>query len=252
MSLQPSNPVVAIIPARLGSTRFPRKLLASATGRPLVQHVREAALRARTLSRVVVATDSEEIAAAVGAFGGESVMTSAAHPNGTSRLAEAADRLGLADSAVVVNVQGDEPELEAALIDLAVETLGASGAEVATVASPFGEGQDPGDPNIVKVVLDARGRALYFSRTPIPHDRDGAGACVARPLKHVGLYTYRAGFLREYVRLAETPLECTEKLEQLRVLEHGYSIAVAVAEAHHVGIDTPAQYEAFVRRHAGS
>jgi 3-deoxy-manno-octulosonate cytidylyltransferase (CMP-KDO synthetase) len=248
----PANPVVAIIPARLGSTRFPGKMLASATGRPLVQHVREAALRARGISRVVVATDSDEIAAAVRGFGGEAVLTSATHTNGTSRLAEAASILGLEDGAIVVNVQGDEPELDPGLIDLAIATLVESGADVATVASPFGEGQDPADPNIVKVVLDGRGRALYFSRSLIPHDRDASGACGARPLKHVGLYAYSFGFLRRYVSLPETPLECTEKLEQLRVLEHGHTIAVAVAEAHHVGIDTPGQYEAFVRRQSGA
>lgn len=247
MSPQRENPVVAIIPARLGSTRFPRKMLADATGAPLVQHAREAALRARSLSRVVVATDAEEIAAAVRAYGGEAVMTSADHPNGTSRLAEAADLLGLDERDVVVNVQGDEPELDASIIDLAVHTLLVTGADVATVASPFAEGQDPADPNIVKVVLDGRGRALYFSRSLVPHDRDGTGEG-ARPLRHVGLYAYRAGFLRLYVTLPQTPLERAEKLEQLRVLEHGHSIAVAVAESHHAGIDTPEQYEAFVRR----
>ncbi|HZW08508.1 MAG TPA: 3-deoxy-manno-octulosonate cytidylyltransferase [Phycisphaerales bacterium] len=252
MAALPPSPVLAIIPARLGSTRFPRKMLASATGRPLVQHVREAALRARAVSRVIVATDSEEIAAAVRGFGGEAVMTSAAHPNGTSRLAEAAQLLGLPDDATVVNVQGDEPELDASLIDLAVQTHAESGADIATVASPFGPAQDPADPNLVKVVLDGRGRALYFSRSLIPHDRDRSGACGARPLKHVGLYVYAVGFLRRYVALPETPLECAEKLEQLRALEHGHTIAVAVAESHHVGIDTPAQYDAFVSRHAGA
>lgn len=241
---------VAIIPARLGSTRFPGKMLAAETGKPLVEHVRGAALRAGRVARVVVATDAMEIAEAVRGFGGEAVMTSPEHPNGSSRLAEAADILGLGPDEVVVNVQGDEPEIDPGLIDLAVETLLETGADVATVASPFGPGQDPADPNIVKVVLDARGRALYFSRALVPHDRDGAGG--RRPLKHVGLYVYRAGFLRRYVALPETPLEQTEKLEQLRVLEHGGSIAVAVAEAHHVGIDTPAQYQAFVRRFRGS
>lgn len=239
-----TTPIVAIIPARLGSTRFPRKMLAADTGRPLILHTCEAAARAALVSRVVVATDAPEIAGAVGA-GFEPVMTSPAHPNGTSRLAEAADRLGLPDDAVVVNVQGDEPEIDPALIDLAIRTLPESAAEVATVGSPFAPGQDPADPNIVKVVTDCRGRALYFSRSPIPFDRDGDGV---RPLKHVGLYVYRAGFLRRYVRLPATPLEHTEKLEQLRVLEHGHSIGVAVAEAHHVGIDTRAQYDAFVAR----
>lgn len=243
------SPVVALIPARLGSTRFPGKMLASETGRALVEHVLEVASRARAVGRVVVATDAQAIADVVRRGGGEAVLTSAAHPNGTSRLAEAAAVLGLGDEVVVVNVQGDEPELDPGLIDLAVRTLRQTGAEVATIASPFGPGQDAADPNIVKVVLDARGRALYFSRSLIPFDRDGGG--VARALKHVGLYVYRAGFLRTYVTLAETPLERTEKLEQLRVLEHGLSIAVGVAEAHHVGIDTREQYAAFVARWRG-
>ncbi len=250
------TPIVAIIPARLGSTRFPCKMLADATGTPLIAHTLEAAGRSTRIERVVVATDTEEIAEAVRACGGEVVMTSKSHPNGTARLAEAADILGLRDETVVVNIQGDEPEIDPGVIDLAVETLLAGGAEVATIGSPFGPGQEPGDPNIVKVVVDCRGLAMYFSRSLIPHDRDGAGigsggGGVAGPLKHVGLYVYRAGFLRQYVTLHETPLEQTERLEQLRVLEHGYTIAVAITEAHHVGIDTEAQYEAFVRRHSG-
>lgn len=244
-----AGPVVAIVPARLGSTRFPEKMLAAETGRALVVHTLEAAGRSRRVERALVATDSERIAAVVRESGGEALMTSAAHPNGSARLAEAADLLGLPDDAVVVNVQGDEPEIEPGVIDLAVETLEGSGAEVATVASPLGEGQDASDPNVVKVVLDRRGRAMYFSRSVVPFDRDGAGE---RPLKHVGLYVYRAGFLRRYVTLPETPLERTERLEQLRVLEHGHAIAVAATEAHHVGIDTPGQYSAFVQRWRGA
>ncbi len=251
-----AGPAIGLIPARLGSTRFPGKMLASETGRALVLHTLDAARNSDRLGRVVVATDAPEIADVVNAAGGEAVLTSAAHPNGTSRLAEAADLLGLADTTVVVNVQGDEPEIDPALIDLAVDALVGSGADVATVGSPFGPDQDPSDPNIVKVVVDCRGRALYFSRSPIPFDRDSARPAdgmyttggAAGPLKHVGLYVYRAGFLRRYVTLAETPLEQTERLEQLRVLEHGGTIAVAVAEAHHVGIDTPEQYAAFVQR----
>lgn len=242
--MTPDPQIVAIIPARLGSTRFPGKMLAADTGLPLVLHTCRAAAQSATPARVLVATDAPEIAAAVGPEF-EAVMTSAAHPNGTSRLAEAANLLDLADDDVVANVQGDEPEIDPALIDLAVNALLQSGAEVATVGSPFGPGQDPADPNIVKVVADCRGRALYFSRSPIPFRRDAHGV---RPHKHVGLYAYRAGFLRHYVRLAPTPLEQTEKLEQLRVLEHGHAIAVAVAEAHHVGIDTREQYDAFVAR----
>lgn len=238
--------IVGIIPARLGSTRFPRKVLARETGTPLVMHVVEAARRAGALGEVCVATDSAEVRDALA--GVRVLMTSLDHPNGTSRLAEAADLLGLADEDIVVNVQGDEPEIDPALIDAAVGALRSSGAPVATVGSPFAPGEDPANPNIVKVLRSAAGEALYFTRALAPYPRDGAFAPGAGPLKHVGIYVYRRAFLRRYVRLAPTPLELTEKLEQLRVLEHGERIAVALFEAHHCGIDTPEQYAAFVAR----
>jgi 3-deoxy-manno-octulosonate cytidylyltransferase (CMP-KDO synthetase) len=241
---------IAIIPARMGSTRFPGKVLADKTGHPLIWHVHEAARRARRVSRVVIATDDRRVYETVEAFGGRAVMTGE-HENGTSRLSEAARVLGLGAGEIVVNVQGDEPELDPEVIDDAVEALVATGAEVATVASPFGAGEDPADPNIVKAVVGCTGLALYFSRLPIPLDRDGAGARgegVARPLKHIGLYAYRVGFLHAYSGLPATPLERTERLEQLRVLEHGHRIAVAIRECHHHGIDTPGQYEAFLGR----
>lgn len=245
---------VALIPARLGSTRFPGKVLASQTGRPLIWHVATQAAKATGVSRVVVATDSEQIASVVRSFDVEAVMTGE-HPNGTSRLAEASRRLGLADDALVINVQGDEPEIDPGAIEAAADALALTGAEVGTVASPFGPGEYPADPNIVKAVVGCTGLALYFSRALVPHDRDGHFQPlrerlegIARPLKHVGLYAYRVGFLRTYALLAETPLEGTEKLEQLRVLEHGYRIGVAIRECHHHGIDTPEQYEAFVNR----
>lgn len=237
---------VAVIPARFASVRFPGKVLASATGRPLIQHVWEQARRARRVSDVLVAADDGRIVEAVERFGGRAVLTRGDHANGTSRIAEVA--VGL-DCDLVVNVQGDEPEIEPAVIDEAVEKLMASpGCAVSTLASPIGPGEDPADPAVVKVVLDRRGRALYFSRALIPHDRDGRGG--AEVLRHVGLYVYRREFLGEYVRLAPGVLEETEKLEQLRILEHGYGIAVAIVDARHAGIDTPRQYEAFVRRDA--
>lgn len=239
---------VAIIPARLGSTRFPEKVLASATGKALIQHVCERAALSRAVEMVAVAADDPRIVRAVEAFGVRCVMTSREHPNGTSRLAEAAAILGLADDAIVVNVQGDEPELDPALIDAGVDALIQTGADAATVASPFAQGEDPADPNIVKAVVDARGLAMYFSRACVPYLGRADADHAARPLKHVGLYVYRAAFLRRYVRLPATPLEQTEKLEQLRVLEHGHRMAVAIMESHHHGIDTPEQYEAFVRR----
>lgn len=239
--------VVGIIPARLASSRFPAKVLADKTGQPLIRHVHDAARTARSLSRLVVATDDDAIARVVKAFGGECVMTSPEHPNGTSRLAEAARLLDLPADATVVNIQGDEPEMPGSVIDAAVAALHASGAEVATIASPFSPGEDPANPNIVKVVLRRDSTALYFSRCPIPHPRDGRHA--AAPLRHVGLYAYTAAFLARYVTLPPTPLETTESLEQLRVLEHGFRIAVAVQEVSAEGIDTPEQYERFVERY---
>lgn len=233
---------VAIVPARLASERFPRKVLASETGKPLIQHAAEAAARAATITRVVVAADDREIAEALAPFGTEVVLTGE-HPNGTSRLAEAARLLDLPDDTVVVNVQGDEPEIEPEVIDAAVGALG--DCPVATVGSPFAPGDDPANPNIVKVVTRCDGRALCFTRALVPHPRSDGGA---KPLRHVGIYVYRRSFLEVYASLAPTPLEITERLEQLRVLEHGYDIAVAACESSHEGIDTPEQYARFVER----
>ncbi|MBL8764504.1 MAG: 3-deoxy-manno-octulosonate cytidylyltransferase [Phycisphaerae bacterium] len=244
---------VAIIPARLGSTRFPEKVLAARTGKPLVQHVAEAASGARSVRRVVVATDSERVVEALRPYGTEVVMTGAEHPNGTSRLAEAAAQLGLGRDEIVVNVQGDEPEAAAEIIDLAVSELVRSGAEVATAASPFAEGEDPSDPNIVKAIVGQNGLALYFTRARAPFHRDPrSGPPPSPPLKHVGLYVYRGWFLERYVTLAPTPLERTEMLEQLRIIEHGHRIAVAIGSSPWTGIDTPAQYDAFVTRYLAS
>ncbi len=234
--------VVVVIPARYASSRFPGKPLAARTGRPLIQHVCERASLASCASRVLVATDDSRIAKAVQGFGGEVVMTRADHPNGTSRLAEVAR--DLAHGTIVVNVQGDEPDIEPALIDKAAQALG--DADMCTVASPFAADEDPADPNIVKVVVDRMGRALYFSRALIPFKRDAIGP--SQPLKHVGLYAYRREFLIEYVGMTPTPLERTEHLEQLRVLEHGRRIQVVIADARHHGIDTPEQYNEFVKR----
>jgi 3-deoxy-manno-octulosonate cytidylyltransferase (CMP-KDO synthetase) len=178
------------------------------------------------------------------------VLTRTDHPNGTSRLAEVAQKL---QADIVVNIQGDEPEIEPETIDAAVELLVASPwADVATIATPFeGSGDDPADPNLVKVVLGAGGRALYFSRALIPHHRDRAlqgPTARATPLRHVGLYACRSAFLPVFVSWPPSPLEETESLEQLRVLEHGHGIAVAVRRVTSQGIDTPEQYKAFVER----
>jgi 3-deoxy-manno-octulosonate cytidylyltransferase (CMP-KDO synthetase) len=244
-----ANAATIIIPARLGSTRFPAKVLAAETGWPLIRHVVESASRAAAARRVVVAADDERVRAAVAAFGGECLLTSPDHENGTSRLAEAARALALGPDEIVVNVQGDEPELEPAAIDAAVDALARSGCLMATVASPTTDEAEMANPNVVKVVIRGDGRALYFSRCPIPFVRDARLPDAEPTLRHIGLYAYRRAFLDTYISLAPTRLERTESLEQLRVLHHGFDIAVAV---HHgrspAGIDTPEQYRAFVQR----
>ncbi len=242
---------VIIIPARMASTRFPGKVLANRTGKPLIQHVYEAAKRASCAARVVIASDDQRVADAAAGFGSECVMTRADHPNGTSRLAEASQKLELGAQTTVVNVQGDEPELEPALIDAAVGALRDPGVQMATAAVPFAAGEDAANLHLVKVVVRKDGRALYFSRALIPHERDRGATTRAGvpPLKHIGLYAYRRPFLDTYLALHETALEKTEQLEQLRVLWHGHDIAVAVRNVRtYGGIDTPEQYEAFVKR----
>jgi len=238
--------VICIIPARYGSKRFPGKPLASETGRPLIQHVYEAARRARRIDAVAVATDDERVRRAVEGFGGRAVMTRPDHPCGTSRAAEAAE--AFPDAAIVVNFQGDEPELDPAVLDRLVEAMEADPSlEAATVAGPLAP-QEYADPNSVKVAMAAGGDALYFSRAPIPWARDGEASRRAPLLKHFGIYAYRAAALRAYAAMPPTPLEETEKLEQLRWLEHGRRMRVLVTDHRPGGIDTPESYAAFVRR----
>lgn len=238
----------AVIPARYASTRLPGKPLLARTGKYLIQHVCERVRDARSIDGVIVATDDARIAEAVRSFGGEAVMTRADHPSGTDRVAEVAAAL---DADVVVNVQGDEPEIEPGHIDRLVALLADDPAvDVGTLACPFAADADPRDPNAVKVVLDARGRALFFSRSLVPYPvaNEGEPAAPGDWLLHLGIYAYRRGFLLKLAALAPTPLERRERLEQLRVLESGYSIAVAIVEKASVGIDTPEDYAAFVRR----
>jgi len=227
---------VGIIPARYRASRFPGKPLAQIAGRPMLQHVIEGARRAKRLRDVWVATDDERIAAAAAAVGARALMTSPDHPTGTDRLAEAAAHL---DDAIVVNIQGDEPLIEGFVIDAAVEALEADAeAEMATVVHPL-EPAALGDPNRVKVVLDRAGRALYFSRAPIPFRR--ADAEPPRWLQHVGLYAYRRDFLLRFVGLAQGEAERAEGLEQLRALEHGFRIRCAVIDGwQSVPVDVPA------------
>lgn len=244
---QPKN-VVAIIPARMASQRLPGKMLLSDTGMPLVAHVAQRAASTQAISRVVVATDHQDIKAQLASYEFEVIMTSVNHPNGTSRLAEAASTLGLNAEDIVVNVQGDEPEIEADVIEQSVTAL-TRDADVVVgtvgVAIPQSSAAIT-DPNIVKVVRAISGRALYFSRSAVPYDREGT--CTVSVLKHVGIYAYRVAFLHKYVTLEPTPLEQSERLEQLRVLEHGYEIGVGIAASAHAGIDTQDQYDAFVQR----
>ena len=237
--------VIALIPARYASTRLPGKPLLAETGKPLIQHVVESVRRCRSIGRIVVATDDQRIATAVAAFGGEAVMTSTAHRSGTDRLAEAAETLGLADDDIVVNVQGDEPDIPPRCVDTLVALLAGSGAPMATLVAPLPADQAR-DPNKVKAVFAADGAALYFSRSPVPFDRDDTGR--ARHFLHLGIYAYRVAFLKRFAALRPTPLEATEKLEQLRALEHGHRIVVAEVEYDGVGIDTPEDYAAFVAR----
>jgi 3-deoxy-manno-octulosonate cytidylyltransferase (CMP-KDO synthetase) len=231
-----------IIPARLASTRLPDKPLADIGGAPMVVRVAQrAALSAA--HQVVVATDHAAIVAACDAHGVRALLTRSDHPSGSDRLAEASALLGLADDAVVVNVQGDEPLIEPALIDACATLLGErSDCVMSTVAHAIHDRADYTNPNVVKVVLDAQSRALLFSRAPLPFWRDGQGALPQAPpaLRHVGLYAYRAGFLARFPQLPAAPLERTEALEQLRVLWHGHRIAVHVTtEAPGPGVDTP-------------
>lgn len=235
-----------IIPARYASSRLPGKPLLKATGKYLVQHVYENACRSRA-DLVVVATDDERIRDAVRSFGGQVAMTRPDHPSGTDRVAEVAQTL---DVDVVVNLQGDEPQVDPATLDLLPRLL-ADDPEcpMATLGTPLTSIEQWRDPNCVKLVRDRRGRALYFSRSPIPFVRDGVPELAPGQemfLQHLGLYAYRRAFLLELAQMPPEPLEETEKLEQLRVLARGFKIAVGVVHHAARGVDTPADYERFV------
>jgi 3-deoxy-manno-octulosonate cytidylyltransferase (CMP-KDO synthetase) len=243
-----------IIPARLASTRLPRKLLLRETGKPLIQHTYEAAKKARRPAGICVATDHQEIFDAVRSFGGEAVMTDPQAPSGTDRVAEVARRLDNVD--IIVNVQGDEPELAGESIDLAVQLLEEQPeAVMATLATPIRSRRQLEDPACVKVVFDQRGRALYFSRSPIPCPRHWDDRLLtADPPhfhQHVGLYAYRRAFLLQLAAMPPSRLEQFERLEQLRVLEAGYSILVGVVDEPTFGIDTPEDYREFVEKMRG-
>ncbi len=245
--------VLAVIPARYGSTRLPAKPLLRDTGKFLIQHVYERVQAARRIDQVVVATDHEAIAEAVRIFGGQVQMTSPDCPSGTDRVAEVARNLPGPDDQIILNVQGDEPELEPDILDRLVQRLaGETRCRMATLAAPFPPQVDPADPNRVKVVLNQRREALYFSRALIPYAREAPqpGRDPAACLLHLGVYAYRRAFLLEYSGWEATRLERLEKLEQLRALEHGEPIAVEIVQQALQGVDTPEDYRAFVQRAA--
>jgi len=270
---------VVCIPARYASTRFPGKVLAKETGKYLIQHTWEQARKAKLPQRVLIAADDEKIVQAAGEFGAECVLTSPNHQSGTDRIAEA---VGATDAGIVINVQGDEPQIDPDHIDyLARLLLDHPDAPMATLAAAFTTREQIADPNVVKVVVacpvgatprgcppdagqaqgpaptrnarrstqDAPAKAIYFSRSAIPYDRERAGVGdMGRYLRHIGIYAYRREFLLKITSLPQTPLEKLEKLEQLRAIEHGYAILVGKVEHTCEGIDTPEQYAAFVKR----
>ena len=229
------KPAAIIIPARWGSTRFPGKPLHLIAGKPLIQHVWERCQKSREADRVIVATDDMRIAEAAFDFGAEVTLTSDKHPTGTDRIAEVAKRLK--DCGILVNVQGDEPFMNPRLIDQLIRTLRKrKTCGMATAACPFADETDANDPNRVKVVLGRDKRALYFSRSRIPYERERTDVV---PLLHLGIYAYRRELLLQFVKWKPTPLEETEKLEQLRALENGVEIQVVLTKGEHFGVDTP-------------
>ena len=270
--------VIAVIPARYDSTRFAGKVLARETGKYLIQHTYERACKAKLPEKVIIATDSEKVVAAAREFGAECVLTSPDHQSGTDRIAEAVADL---DVEIVINLQGDEPEIDPANIDyLARLLMDNPDCPMATLSAEFQNAEQVADPNIVKVIVSSRvsssafcvlrsaendntqhaarstqhetAQAIYFSRSVIPYDRDAAGVGNVRQyLRHLGIYAYRKEFLQKITSSPQTPLEKIEKLEQLRAIENGYSILVGKVKHTCDGIDTPEQYADFVKRYKG-
>ncbi len=237
-----------LIPARYASTRLPAKPLLDETGRCLILHVVDNVQGIAGIDSVTVATDDQHIADVVVAAGYQAVMTRAGHSSGTDRLAEAAAALGFGDDDIVINIQGDEPDIPAALVLRLAELIETTDAPMATLATPLNDEQ-AANPNKVKVVFTPNNKALYFSRANIPHDRDGTNP--GQTFLHIGIYGYRAGFLQTFSTLAPGTLEQIECLEQLRVLEAGYDIAIDVVDYDGCGIDTPEDYAEFVQRMKG-
>jgi 3-deoxy-manno-octulosonate cytidylyltransferase (CMP-KDO synthetase) len=240
--------VLACIPARYGSTRFPAKVLAKDTGKFLIQHTYERACAAKLPEKVIIAADDERIAAAAESFGAECIMTNPDCPSGTDRIAEAVADI---DVDIVVNIQADEPEIDPANIDKVTQLLiDNPDAPMATLAADFKNAAQISDPNIVKAVMGKDSRAIYFSRSVIPYDREKSGiGNVKNYLRHLGIYAYRKDFLLKITKLPQTLLEKIEKLEQLRAIENGFVILVAEVKHACDGIDTPEQYAKFVKRY---
>lgn len=242
--------VIAVIPARYDSTRFCGKVLAKETGKYLVQHTYEQALCAKSVEQVFIATDSELVADACKEFGAPCVMTSDKHRSGTDRIAEAVADI---DTDIIINVQGDEPEIDPNSIDILANLL-MENPEVpmATLVTKISDESQLADSNVVKVVLDNNSRAIYFSRSPMPFNRDKGKADVELAYRHLGIYAYRKDFILEITSQPQTPLEKAESLEQLRAIENGYPILAGKVSHHCEGIDTAEQYAAFVKRYSES
>jgi 3-deoxy-manno-octulosonate cytidylyltransferase (CMP-KDO synthetase) len=238
--------ILGVVPARLGSERLPRKPLHVIAGRPLLEWVWRRVSSFDVLERVVIATDAEEVRSLCASFGAEAVLTSRRHESGTERIAELVERDEFASYDVIVNVQGDEPFVQAEQVRAAVEQV-SRGFDIGTVSAPVGSLAAWRDPSVVKVTRRADGAALYFSRSPIPHRREGeptAAQLSAEPfLRHIGIYAYTPAVLRRWVQLSATPLESLERLEQLRALAAGLTIGVGVVDEVEGGIDTLADAE---------
>ena len=232
------NEVLGVIPARLASTRFPNKALAILAGKPMIQHVWERTLLAKTVNRLVIATDHEKIYKAAVSFGAEVMMTREDHLSGTDRVAEVA--YSLPQYPLIVNIQGDEPLIDPAAIDATVAGLAGSAAEMGTLKKKIEIAEELDNPNVVKVVTGADGSALYFSRSRIPFNRCGEEIDY---YKHIGLYVYRRDFLLGYSNMPVGPLEITERLEQMRALENGHGIHVVTTNYESLGVDTPEDLE---------
>lgn len=241
---------VVIIPARYGSTRLPGKVLLKATGKYLIQHTYEPALKAKQPSQVIVATDDRRILKAVNGFGGIAIMTSKRHHSGTDRIAEAIHRLPKYN--IIVNLQADEPEINPTTIDKVISLVSQRGIDIGTLACPIKRRQEFLDPSKVKVIIDNDGFAQYFSRAPIPYPREKAmlkqGLRKGKFLRHIGLYVYKRQVLLRLTKLPQSRLEKIEQLEQLRALEHGLRIKVGIVKDAPSGIDTRKDYQEFVRR----